>query len=294
MHKNRYQLQYFGSYDENGNLDIDKLKIELSKIKGEVVIQDTETGLSVTVDGYTFEIDGKGNTESKDENQGGEDIPNPPVPPTPSVETIMAKDIANSSNKSEYYGATVNGYTCTNTEGVNSWKIFYADENNIYLIADDYIHYNYMPKAKDGKSLTKGNTNYSAFFSNILSAYSGSSNITDEKIQALNKDYFAKGYSGTHTSMKITAYMLDTSVWSVFAGDKAEYAIGGPTIELLMKSYSEKYNVDYRAQASSSTGYQISKDGGVTWKNIYDSMLNTSDSLYTISSTQRTSAMWIA
>ena len=37
--------------------------------------------------------------------------------------------------------------------------------------------------------------------------------------------------------MKAVAYMLDTNTWSVYAGDKADYAIGGPTIELFFKSY---------------------------------------------------------
>ena len=41
--------------------------------------------------------------------------------------------------------------------------------------------------------------------------------------------------------MKAVAYMLDTSeeVWGKFAGDKAKYAIGEPTIELLFKSYKD-------------------------------------------------------
>ena len=60
---------------------------------------------------------------------------------------ITAADIARSSDKSEYYGATVTGYTCENSAGVNAWKILYADENNIYLITDDYIHYDYVPQS---------------------------------------------------------------------------------------------------------------------------------------------------
>lgn len=35
--------------------------------------------------------------------------------------------------------------------------------------------------------------------------------------------------------MQAVAYMLDTEVWSVYKGEKADYAIGGPTIEMVMK-----------------------------------------------------------
>ena len=84
-------------------------------------------------------------------------------------------------------------------------------------------------------------------------------------------------------------------VWGVFAGDKAEYVIGGPTVERLMKSYSQKYNVDYRAQASSVTGYEISKDGGVNWANYYGGMFLASEDLNVINSENRKSdAMWIS
>ena len=68
--------------------------------------------------------------------------------------------------------------------------------------------------------------------------------------------------------------MLDIEAWKYFAGENAEYAIGGPTIELLMNSYSQKYEVDYRAKANSLVGYQISNDGGGSWSNSINYMLN--------------------
>ena len=55
--------------------------------------------------------------------------------------------------------------------------------------------------------------------------------------------------------MKAVAYLLDTDVWNVYKTDKADYAIGGPTVEMLMKSYSKKMGVDYQAKATSATGY---------------------------------------
>ena len=68
---------------------------------------------------------------------------------------VTAKDI--SSNPKLYYGKTVTNYLCAsnysaeNSNGVRAWKIFYADDKNIYLIADDYIHSELMPMVRRKK-----------------------------------------------------------------------------------------------------------------------------------------------
>ncbi len=205
---------------------------------------------------------------------------------------VEAGDII--KNPSSFYGATVTGYDCPNSAGVNAWKIFYADENNIYIIADDYIHYDYCPPSAT-QAITK-NSDYTLSMNNVITDYpNGSAHITSEKIKTLNSDYFnIKGYTSSSNNIKATAYMLDTNVWRVYKGNKAEYAIGGPSIEMLMKSYSQKYNLDYKAQVSSSIGYQISKDGGSSWANYYTGTLNVNDNLYVISNTSKASAYWLA
>ena len=194
------------------------------------------------------------------------------------------------------YGAIVNGYDCS-SEGVNNWLLFYSDDENIYLIADDYISYDYIPANSTGHKPNKGFTSYTGavYFYNVLSDYTGSASIIDEKLKALNNDYFnVKKYSSTNNNMKAVAYMMDTNAWSGYEGEYAEYAIGGPTIEMIMKSYSEKYGVDYRAQASSTIGYLASKDGGASWSDYIASMLSTSDSTYVITSENIASGMWVA
>lgn len=210
---------------------------------------------------------------------------------------ITANDIANAEDKSQYYGAIVTGYTCTNSAGVNNWKIFYADSSNIYLITDDYIHYDYCPPSAT-QTIYKpvSYKDYELSMKNVILDYpDGSAHITDSKIKALNNDYFnVKGYTSEYGNMKAVAYMLDTNVWSSFAGENAEYAIGGPTIEMLMKSYSQKYHVDYRAQVSSDKGYEISIDGGKNWANTYMEALDKNDSLYVIKSSSKAGAMWMA
>ena len=213
------------------------------------------------------------------------------------VNEISSSDIANATDKSEYYGVIVKEYECTNSAGVNEWKIFYADENNIYLIADDYIHYDYCPSSST-QAIYKNSSDYKLSMNNVINDYTGSINITDTKIQNLNKSYFEyltqNSKISKNDNMKAVGYMLDTEVWKVYAGEKAEYAIGGPTVEMLMKSYNQKYGVDYKARAKNEVGYEISKDGGINWATYYSGMLNTNDNLYMIKDTDKAGAMWLA
>ncbi len=122
--------------------------------------------------------------------------------------------------------------------------------------------------------------------------------ITSEKLKELNNDYFnVKAYTSTSPNMKAVAYMLDTAIWTPFATSNqnyAEYAIGGPTIELLFKAYN-KYkglteNTKYVAEAKSEEGYQISKDGGTNFADYYNGIIE-SNSPYLIDTT---SSYWLA
>lgn len=222
---------------------------------------------------------------------------------------ITSEDIAKAKDKSEYYGAIVKGYELPSTTKTDvNWKIFYADENNIYLIADNYVEITNLPNSTtaDGKATSnRPNDGYisyprAAYFTNILGDYAGSSRITDSKLKALNNDYFTKNYSSTNENMKAVAYMMDTTAWNSKFKDvnnKAEYVIGGPTIEMLMKSYSQKHGVDYQARAKDTVGYEISTDGGKTWKNYMpdsSEYLDTEDSLYVINSNSNANFMWLS
>ena len=176
-------------------------------------------------------------------------------------------------------------------------------EPHIYLIASDYIPYDVIPYSTNSSGETtsnkpeKGNSSYprTAEFRRILNDYKGSASITDSRIKGLNNSYFnTKRYSSTYENMKAVAYMLDTKAWSGFAvSGKADYAIGGPTIELLFKSYNQKYpGTNYVAEATSNTGYKIGENGTANAYNLY--LSNTSDPLYVITSTYNAYAYWLA
>lgn len=176
-----------------------------------------------------------------------------------SVGVISAKDIV--GNEDFYYGKSVTNYSCEYNEAVYGWSILHADENNIYLIADNNIPKEYCPPGKEGTPL---DDYYMIRLDNICQDYSGSSDIKDDEIKKLNKDYLiTKGYTSKDDNMKAVAYLLDTDAWSVFQGDNAKYAIGGPTIELLLDSHNKKYGTNYKYEAKSKAGYTISEDAAI-------------------------------
>ena len=85
---------------------------------------------------------------------------------------IKASKVASDPNT--YYGVQVTGYTCTNSEAVPIWRIFYADNTNIYLISDDYIASQYVPNSAGGHAPNIGDTNYKLYLTNVYTDYTGS------------------------------------------------------------------------------------------------------------------------
>ena len=206
-----------------------------------------------------------------------------------------AKKIA--ENPKNYYGKYVLNYSTDNEktkDAVEKWQIFYSNEDEIFLIASDFIHYDYCPPSAN--NVVYSWTDYRLGLNYVYKDYNGSTDITDTRLQALNSGYYKYLTDNYTTSeninMRSVAYMMDTSekVWGTFAGEKAEYAIGGPTIEMLLKSYSQKYDVDYRAQVSNVTGYEISNDGGASWTNSI--VIGNGDTTYV--KRGRSYAMWLA
>lgn len=244
-------------------------------------------------------------------------VPNETVEP---IEyTVDLKDVYKSNvvsmeelkaNASTYFGYDVINYAETLPSNLQDteWQLFYAGaldgetEERIYLISKEYVKNTVLP-AKDGaKPIATSGSNYKAAFgtnstTGIMPKYSGSSNVATN-MRKYNKDYF-KDYTSTWSNMKAVAYMLDTTTWSPFATSSrnyAEYAIGGPSVELLFTAYN-KYkglagNTAYKADAKSANGYQISKNGGTTYANAYSNMIesdvtsgeNKKDNPYSVSS----------
>ncbi len=214
-------------------------------------------------------------------------------------EGLTASDIAKATNKNEIYGKSVE-YTPAGVTTDVGWKIFYSDGENIYLIADNYVERETLPEStKDGvKTENKpndGNHKRDAYFSNILNDYTGSANITNAKLQKLNNSFFSQGFTSTNTNMQSVAYMMDTTAWGIYKDSegKADYVIGGPTIEMFINSYNQSHSMQYITKAISNVGYKISNDNGINWSYSVENALSTSDSLYVITSQRDALGMWV-
>ena len=206
-----------------------------------------------------------------------------------------------SKDPQKYYGAYVN-YTTTNTLSEDyKWRIFYATDTNIFLIASDYISVADLPETKNGNKPINTNTfsPKATSFINVINDYTGSASIAED-MRWFNKDYFNKGYSSTDRSMKAVAYLLDKSIWTdKFKGNGAEYVVGGPSLEMIFDSYNQFTSQSnmYQAEAISAIGYHLSYDGGTNWEyHIQDSSkyLTQGDNLYSIVNNSDTYGYWVS
>ena len=204
--------------------------------------------------------------------------------------TIVDKtEIAN--NPSEHYGGEVTNYTTPSGDPNVKWRIFYADESNIYLIASDYIHYDYAPTSAN-YTLYK-NSDYQLLFDDVYKDYTGSASITDTRIRKWIQKYLDVAPTSTNTNIRAVTFMLDETRWSAkYANPSyAEYAIGGPTLEMFVASYNKTHPEKPMYCSVNSTGYYISwsEEGTDT----YISGVEDDNELYYITNLDKCDYMWI-
>ena len=177
-----------------------------------------------------------------------------------------ATEIAN--NAEIYYGREVTNYTDPSGDPDIKWQIYYADKdsNTIYLIADRYARNSYVPQSKGSYSIDKSG-NYEINFSSIYQAYTGSASITDARVKKLIS-WVSSYPSSTNINIRSIAYLLDIDLWNTQYKDSTygAYAIGGPTIELLCKSYKDTHPDRYIECANTdSYGYNVKWSDGTTY-----------------------------
>ncbi len=199
------------------------------------------------------------------------------------------------------YGQIVSNYKCSSA-GVNTWRIFYAGDadgdgtSNIYLIADDYIASNYAPKGAGGSSVNSDKT-YQIGMETLIKDYpSGTAWInTNSKAKGLLGNWISSYPSGANNNMKAVAYMMDTNVWSVYAGDDAEYAMGGPTIELFVKSYNITHptkTIEYTVK--NQYGYGVRWKGSSSYADNIDGLSTDINGIYIKVDKSNAEGAWIA
>ena len=318
--KEKISIAILGSYDETTLLNLDKLKSNLES-NGMTVIGDNFP-VTTTISGKKYTIESNGNVHEVNEN----------------IVTIAELQ----ENASTYFGYDVINYAETlpiidkGTENEKDytktkWQLFYAGpldgerDGRIYLISKEYVK-NILLPSKNGVTPIAVNTDYKAYFSTyktnvesindgILPQYTRGSNlITQEKLQILNNKYFEylskQNTSSTNPNMMAVAYMMDIDAGNSFATSTkgyAEYAIGGPTVELLFTAYNKYKNKTeqekHLSDVFSIKGYYVRKYGDPYFsgrcfdmiENDVISETNQIDSPYSVSSLQSdASGYWLA
>ncbi len=210
------------------------------------------------------------------------------------VENIInVETIAN--NLAKYYGKYVR-YKAPNGCNVK-WCIFGTYEGKICLIADDYVSREYIPCGREGSKIyVNGKNNYRLSFDDVIDDYEGSMDI-DRNLRFLNSKYFdeLKGNKCNNLNIKAVAYILDTCAWKGFAGGKAESAIGGPSLELVLDSYNKLYPTQQIECCVTDIGYMIRRNGNINWSgslsNAFDAC---NDKVSYIEDKSKTWGMWLA
>ena len=165
---------------------------------------------------------------------------------TPTEPETPTTGNASSITKDDY------GKVVTNYKDGHTWEIFYADNTNVYLITrDDVGHQSLSISGYNGTGDFDGSASFKTKYPAIQAGW-------------LNKTYTpaASGagtvnYTSTNLNMKATEYLLDSSVWNrTYKTEKADWAIGGPTLEMFVASYNKKYiDKAVKIDTPSGTGY---------------------------------------
>ena len=207
---------------------------------------------------------------------------------------ITATEVASDAS---YIGKYVNYTTPSGGDPDVKWRIFYADSSNIYLIASDYLKYDYVPtKTTNGTKYTMTkNSDYRLSFNNMYNAYTGSVDIKDARIKKWMK-WVEQYPSSPNTNIRSVAYMLDSNIWNAkYQNSYAEYVIGGPTIEMFCASYKATHPTRYiECDSMDTNGYKVKwSDGSYSY---YISGLSTSEleNLYVIDNPNKAYGYWLA
>ena len=211
------------------------------------------------------------------------------------------KEVYNASviaqNPELYYGKEVENYGViydNTADASNKWIIFYADEENIYLITDDYIHSDYAPDSANNTIYINDN-NYKLSMDDVYKDYTGAANIDSTLGNKWLSAYYPSNKTNKNENIRAVAYMLDTDIWNpIYKNEYSEYAIGGPTLEMFCASYKETHPSNYIECTANTTGYQVRWQGGSYDYEVDGLTADEYNSIYIKSDDSKAGAMWVA
>ena len=139
----------------------------------------------------------------------------------------VIKKYSSSEINSSFYGKLVSNYHGPNDNGMK-YRIFYADGTNVYLIADDYVHKNYVP---------------------MMDGYTHKYN--DYTVE------FVRYTTEMSTSHEYSYWTKNKSLWnSYYKNDFADYAQGAPSLKIWLASYNQTHEttITYKNEYDSRLG----------------------------------------
>ena len=248
----RVALEVQGSYGKDGNILLNLLNDNLKNNVSGLTYNDkpiTEKGAAeenrigslpatVTLNGYDILIDANGGVSKK--------------------ETGIIEEIA--ANPKEYYGKKVTNYK----DDGNTYRIFYVDtenyfgdgENTIYLKADfsssGYNLNNYDSYDKENTKVITMNPLWAEQRGTSESSW----NVNEKAAAYLCSPVNANNYTST-TSLPWNGY---------YNSENANYVIGGPSIEMYVKSYNQTHDKDASGNDALGCQYQTNNVPGYGYK----------------------------
>ena len=192
---------------------------------------------------------------------------------------ITAKMVA--ENPEKYYGLKVTNYESQN--GQNDWKIFYSDwkeksieqntdnptDTHIFLITGDYIN----TAEKDRIDIEANIDSAGTYKIKWQKTVNFQEIQEDVKTRFQFKDY---ELNSSYNTSKCTSSLLYTEYWKKYLDKsdktgKAEFAIGGSTIEMWVNSWNNLYkNIDGElyCNKTSKNGYYVGTENEPTTTSI--------------------------
>ena len=260
----RVQVEVAGSYGLDGTIDKDQLNKNLGNIAG-LKIGESNFGGENIVKELPATVTLNGYDIEINSNGGVEKIPE-----------IIAKIRV---NPQAYYGKKVTNY---NANG-KTYRIFYVDKDN-----DFKDGYNTIYLKADFSGSVRCSTSYDA---------------SQTLIKRMNPLWAKKTTTISNPNEQAAAWLCDPSKWTAYCDtDKANYAIGGPSVEMYVKSYNQTHGDDAlgcQYQTKYAPGYiykvnnTIQHGGWQTNDNTLDYSM-TYKSMYCGQNGKKTGEWWLA
>lgn len=174
------------------------------------------------------------------------------------VEGDSVKATENKKQETSNIGKTVTNYTANEQK----WKVFYEDDSTgrIYLIASDLVNSKYL-----SNSYKNGASNWEGGYSDVRIYNYEWNDSTKVSLETQNRQdslFMATNYqlNENYVNSKCVSTLLNTDNWKDFVDTQyADYAIGGPTIEMFVASWNKKHDEKLYANNTNEYGYYIGR-----------------------------------